>query len=155
MSNSVRPHRRQPTRLPCAWDSPGKNTGVGCHFLLQCMKVKSESEVTQSCPTLHDPMDCSPPGSSVCGIFQARVLEWGAIAFSTFPRDPHLIHLQVLSIVLSKYIWNANISHLHCHCPCPNYYCFFLDYFNSLSLFPLLLTSLQCLAAKQQPEKSC
>ena len=80
MSNSVRPHRRQPTRLPCPWDSPGKNTGVGCHFLLQCMKVKSESEVTQSCPTLSDPLDCSPPGSSVHGIFQARVLEWAAIA---------------------------------------------------------------------------
>ena len=62
------------------WDSQGKNTGVGCHFLLQCMKVKSESEVAQSCPTLHDPMDCSPPGSSVHGIFQARVLELGAIA---------------------------------------------------------------------------
>ena len=82
MSDSVRPHRRQPTRLPRPWDSPGKNTGVGCHFLLQCMKVKSESEVAQSCPTLSDPMDCSPPGSSVCGFFQARVLEWGAIAFS-------------------------------------------------------------------------
>ena len=79
MSNSVRPHREQPTRLPRPWDSPGKNTGVGCHFLLQCMKVKSESEVTQSCPTLSDPMDCSPPGSSIHGIFQARVLEWGAI----------------------------------------------------------------------------
>ena len=64
------------------WDSPGKNTGVGCHFLLQCMKGKSESEVAQSCPTLSDPMDCSPLGSSVHGIFQARVLEWGAIAFS-------------------------------------------------------------------------
>ena len=64
------------------WDSPGKNTGVGCHFLLQCMKVKSESEVAQSCPTRSDPMDCSLPGSSVHGIFQARVLEWGAIAFS-------------------------------------------------------------------------
>ena len=82
MSDSVRPHRRQPTRLPHLWDSPGKNTGVGCHFLLQCMKVKSESEVTQSCPTLSDLMDCSLPGSSVHGIFQARVLEWGAIAFS-------------------------------------------------------------------------
>ena len=82
MSDSVRPQRRQPTRLPRPWDSPGKNTGVGCHFLLQCMKVKSESEVTQSCPTCSDPMDCSPPGSSVHGIFQARVLEWGAIAFS-------------------------------------------------------------------------
>ena len=64
--------------------SPGKNTGVGCHFFLQCMKVKSESEVAQSCPTLSDPMDCSLPGSSVHGIFQARVLEWGAIAFSGF-----------------------------------------------------------------------
>ena len=78
MSNSVRPHRRQPTRLPHPWDSPGKNTVVGCHFLLQCVKVKNESEVAQSCPTLSDPMDCSPPDSSVHGIFQARVLEWGA-----------------------------------------------------------------------------
>ena len=77
MSDSVRPHRRQPTRLPRPWDSPGKNTGVGCHFLLQCMKVKRESEVTQSCPTLSDPMDCSLPGSSVHGIFQARiVVKW-------------------------------------------------------------------------------
>ena len=75
-------HRRQPTRLPCPWDSPGKNTGVGCHFLLQCMKVKSEREIAQSCPTLGDPTDYSPPGSSIHGIFQARVLEWGAIAFS-------------------------------------------------------------------------
>ena len=82
MSDSVRPHRWQPTRLPRPWDSPGKNTGVGCHFLLQCMKVKSESEVIQSCPTLSDPMDCSLPGSSIHGIFQARVLEWGAFAFS-------------------------------------------------------------------------
>ena len=125
MSNSVRPHRRQPTRLPRPWNSPGKNTGVGCHFLLQCMKVKSESEVAQLCPTLSNPMDrslpgSSPgkntgvgchfllqcmkvksesevaqlcptlsnpmdrslPGSSVHGIFQARVLEWSAIAFS-------------------------------------------------------------------------
>ena len=82
VSDSVRPQRRQPTRLPRPWDSPGKNTGVGCYFLLQCMKVKSESQVTQSCPTLSNPMDCSLPGSSVHGIFQARVLEWGAIAFS-------------------------------------------------------------------------
>ena len=65
-----------------SWDSPGKNTGVGCHFLLQCMKVKSESEVAQSCPTLRDPMDCSLPGSSALRIFQVRVLEWGATAFS-------------------------------------------------------------------------
>ena len=79
---TVRPHRRKPTRLPCPRDSPGKNTGVGCHFLLQCVKVKSQSEVAQSCLTLSNPMDCSLPVSSTHGIFQARVLEWGAIAFS-------------------------------------------------------------------------
>ena len=82
MSDSMRPQRRQPTRLPRPWDSPGKNTGAGCHFLLQCVKVKSESEVAQSYPTPSDPMDCSLPGSSVHGSFQARVLEWVAIAFS-------------------------------------------------------------------------
>ena len=87
VSDSVRLHRRQPTRLPHPWDSPGKNTWMGCHFLLQCIKVKSESEVAQSCPTLRDPMDCSLPGSSVHGIFQARVLEWGAIAFSVRIRE--------------------------------------------------------------------
>ena len=82
VSDSVEPCRRQPTRLSCPWDSPGKNTGVGCHFLLQCMKVKSEREVAQLCPTLCNPMHCSPPGSSTHEIFQARLLEWGAIAFS-------------------------------------------------------------------------
>ena len=82
MSDSVQPHRRQPTRLPHPWDSLGKHIEVGCHFLLQRMKVKSQSEVAQSCLTLHDPMDYSLPGSSIHGIFQARVLEWGAIAFS-------------------------------------------------------------------------
>ena len=82
MSDSVRPRRWGPTRLLHPWDSPGKNTGVGCHFLLQCMKGKSEREVAQSCRTLCHPMVCSLPGSSVHGIFQARVLEWGAIAFS-------------------------------------------------------------------------
>ena len=85
VSDPVQPHRGKPTRLPRPWDSPGKNTGVGCRFLLQCMKVKRECEVTQLCPTLCDPMDCSLPGSSVHGIFQARVLEWVAIAFSTNP----------------------------------------------------------------------
>ena len=98
MSESARPHRRQPPRLPCPWDSPGKNTGVGCHFLLQCMKVKSESEVTQSCSTLSDPMDCSLPGSSKHGIFQARVLEWGAIAFSV--RQPRQGYKQVPCSIL-------------------------------------------------------
>ena len=94
VSDSVRPHGLQPTRILRPWDSPGKNTGVGCHFLLQCMKVESESEVTQSCLTLSDPMDCSLPGSSIHGIFQARVLEWGAIAFSLLlDRDTTLMNL--------------------------------------------------------------
>ena len=99
MSDSERPHRWQPTRLLCPWDSPGKNTGVGCHFLLQCIKVKSESEVAQSCPTLSDPMDCSLPGFSIQGIFQARVLEWSAIAFSTLV------------------FYCTNIQYLFIHCP--------------------------------------
>ena len=81
------------------WDSPGKNTGVGCHFLLQCMKVKSESEVAQLCLTLHDPMDCSLPGSSIHGIFQARVLEWGAIAFSPPPSSNHQSVLFIVEII--------------------------------------------------------
>ena len=93
--NSVQPHRRQPTRLRSPWDSPGKNTGVGCHFLLQCMKVKSESEVAQPCQTLCNRMDCGLPGSSVHGIFQARVLEWVAIAFSS------LLPLPAFSLVYS------------------------------------------------------
>jgi len=96
VSDSVRTQRWQPTRLPRPWDSPGKNTGVGCHFLLQCMKVKSESEVAQSRLTPSDPMDCSLPGSSTHGIFQARVLEWGAIAFSV------CIHINICMYV--KYI---------------------------------------------------
>ena len=74
-------------QAPRPWDSPGKNTGVGCHFLLQCMKVKSESEVAQLCPTPSDPMDCRLPGSSIHGICQARVLEWVAIAFSVTNLD--------------------------------------------------------------------
>ena len=101
MSDSVQPHSQQPTRLLCPWDSPGKNTGVGCHFLLQCMKVKSESEVAQSCPTLSDPMDCSLPGSSVHGIFQARILEWGAIAFSRWGS------LDLICISLWRHIWKS------------------------------------------------
>ena len=105
MSNPVRPHRRQPTRLPHPWDSPGKNTGVGCHCLLQCMKVKSESEVAQLCTTLRDPMDCSPPGFSLHGIFQTRVLHWVAIAFS----DTNLKHLvmknnfNLIKVIYGKY----------------------------------------------------
>ena len=84
------PHRWQPTRLPSPWDSPGKNTGVSCHFLLQCMKVKNQSESAQSCLTLSNPMDYSLPGSSIHGIFQARVLEWVAIAFSLWHLNKHL-----------------------------------------------------------------
>ena len=96
MSKSVRPQRRQPTSLPLPWDSPGKKTGVGCHFLLQCMKVKSESEVTQSCPTLSDPMDCSLRGFSIHRVFQARVLEWVAIAFSE-RRTLNILNYSLLS----------------------------------------------------------
>ena len=88
-----------PQRLPRPWDSPGKNTGVGCHFLLQCMKVRSESEVAQSCLTLSNPMDCSLPGSSIHGIFQARVLEWDAIAFSIISACKMAIFL-ILSLLL-------------------------------------------------------
>ena len=107
MSYSVQPHRWQPTRLPRPWDSPGKNTGVGCHFLLQCMKVKSESEVTQSCLTLSDPMDCSPLGSSLYGIFQARVLEWGAIAFSTAPLYSTFNKTARLALLNLLHIWDS------------------------------------------------
>ena len=118
MSNSVRPHRWQPTRLPCPWDSPGKNTGVGCHFLLQCMKVKSESEVPQSCPTLSDPMDCSPPGSSIHGIFQAKILVW--VANPVFFPSPYIhVHcymtvqfnsLKRQSLYPSFFIWGSDIG---------------------------------------------
>ena len=106
VSDSVRPHRRQPTRLPRPWDSPGKNTGVGWHFLLQYMKVKSESEVSQSCPTLCDLMDCSLPGSSVHGIFQPRILEWVAISFSNAWKWK--VKVKSLSrVLLSATLWTA------------------------------------------------
>ena len=102
MSDSVRPHRQKPTRLPRPWNSPGKNTGVGCHFLPQCMKVKSEKEVAQSCLTLGDPMDYSLPGSSIHGIFQARVLEWGAIAFSVCSHTYIQTNLKILRAMLDS-----------------------------------------------------
>ena len=92
------------------WDSPDKNTGVGCHFPLQCMKVKSEKEVAQSCPTLCNPMDCSLPGSSVHGIFWAKVLEWGAIAFSINSSRYLLIDSYIFSILLSGFF-----NHLYYH----------------------------------------
>ena len=95
VSDSVWPHRQQPTRFPRPWDSPGKNTGVGCHFLLQCMKVKSESEVAQPCSTLSDPMDCSLPGSSIQGNFQARTgQKWMAIHVKSEPMDGVVIEGQ-------------------------------------------------------------
>ena len=113
MSDPVRPHRRQPTRLPRPWDSPGKSTGVGCHFLLQCMKMKSESEVAQSCPTLSDPMDCSPPGSSIHGIFQARVPEWDAIAFSDI--SGYQLHKNASKICLHpSVLLETQLSQEHC-----------------------------------------
>ena len=108
VSDSPWPHRQQPTRLPRPWDSQGKNTRVGCHFLLQRMKVKSEREVGQLCPTLSDPVDWSLPGSCIHGLFQARVLEWGAIAFS----ERTLLNIPcVFSIFFSEIL-----DHLHYHC---------------------------------------
>ena len=120
MSESVRPHRRQPTRLHHPWDSPGKNTGAGCHFLLQCIKLKSESEVPQSCPTLCNPMDCSLPTSSIHGSFQARVLEWGAMAFSN--SDSTHTQLQ-LCLLLHQYLEFKNTLF-------PNTFICFFFYFN-------------------------
>ena len=108
MCDSVQPHRWQPTRVCRPWDSPGKNTGVGCHFLLQCMKMKSESEVAQSCLTLSDPMDCSLPGSSVPGIFQARVLEWGAIDETCPINCLVLWHVPFLSMEATAFLTSAS-----------------------------------------------
>ena len=132
--DSVQPHRQQPTRLPNPWDSPGKNTGVGCHFLLQCMKVKSESKVAQLYLTLSDPIDCCLPGSSVHGIFQARILEWVAISFSilkirppqrtsTLPifqatqpeREKNKLKIMDSNILSSNFIWNPqHTSNVRC-----------------------------------------
>ena len=117
MSDSATPHRRQPTRFPRPWDSPGKNTRVGCHFLLQCMKVKSEREVTESYPTLSDPMDYSLPGSSIHGIFQARVLEWGAIAFSVKVQhlvkiSGHIFHRPSKILFLPTTLTSSNLRYL-------------------------------------------
>ena len=128
MSDSVQPHTRQPNRLLCPWDSPGKNAGVGCHFLLQCMKVKSESEVAQSCPTLSDPMDCRPPGSSIHGILQARVLEWVAIAFSLYSLLTVIISL-LLHELRKERIFSFNVrSEIHLK-SCFKYYIEHFHYF--------------------------
>ena len=115
MFDSVRPHRQQLTRLPCPWDSPGKNTGVSCHFLLQCMKVKSESDVAQSCPTLSNPMDCSLPGSCVPGIFQARVLELGCHCLLRYICIHYaLIHTLNICIYIKHLFWFGLVAKL---CP--------------------------------------
>ena len=106
MSNPQRPHGLQPSRLLRPWDFPGRSTGVGCHFLLQWMKVKSQSEVAQSCPTLSDPMDCSLPGSSVHGIFQARVLEWKGYNFGKDLLLKLSHHMEQDSV----HLWNHKIS---------------------------------------------
>ena len=137
MSDSVRPQRQQPTRLPRPWDSPGKNIGVGCHFLLWCMKVKRAKEVDQSCLTLSDPMDCSLPGSSVLGIFQATVLEWVATALSKcnhyrlFCLWHHLQSLSNLGLciallytIIPTSILLFGFVHV-CLCVCMNFYIFF------------------------------
>ena len=133
MSDSVRPHRRQPTRLPRPWDSPGKNPGAGCHFLLQCMKVKSESEVAQSCPTPSDPMDCSLPGSSVPGIFPGKSTGVGCHfllqgIFLTQGLSPGLLHcMQMLysltyqfsGSVMSNSLRPHRLQHARLPCPSP------------------------------------
>ena len=111
--DSVRPHRPQPTRLPSPWDSPGKNTGAGCHLLLQCMKVKSESEVAQLCPTLNDPMDYSPPGSFIHWIFQARVPAWGAIAFSALYASSFRILIEFNFFYTEIFCISSNILFPH------------------------------------------
>ena len=129
MSDSVPPHRRQPTTLRHLWDPPGKNTGVGFHFLLQCMKVKSEREFAQSCPTPSDPMDCSLPGSSVHGIFQARVLEWGAISitiplyptWSEVPTSLTGIHSSNLQVSGAWYVKSLRLSQCY-FCPSAIYF---------------------------------
>ena len=146
MSNSVRPHRWQPTRPRRPWDSPGKNTGVGCRFLLQCMKVKSESEVAQSCLTPSDPMDCSTPGSSIHGIFQARVLEWGAIAsrefhiagFLSFKRQ---IKYHCLRQVFSDYSNEVVISHSNYLCNIYSYVTHTCSFIHLLFIVYLLPTN--------------
>ena len=125
MSDSVRPHRWQPTRLPHPWDSLGKNTAVGCYFLLQCMKVKSESEVAQSCPTLSDPMDCSLPGSSIHGIFQGappfqkwsrrklKVNHWKSVTLW----DMVLVHSEfLLLIVVNDILKDHHKLYLNIYC---------------------------------------
>ena len=99
----MRPHRRQPTRLPRPWDSPGKNTGVGCHFLFQCMKVKSEREVTQSSPTLSDPMDCSLPGSSVHGF--SRQEYWSGVPLPSPEQTPYLPQNVELELYVQLRVW--------------------------------------------------
>ena len=140
MSESVRPHSRQPTRIPCPWDFPGKNTEVGFHFLLQCMKVKSESEVAQSSPTLSDPMDCSPPW--ICPwIFQARVLEWGAIAFSTY--IPRLVNCTKPSLNLPHFINQHTKTYIQCLIAhsLSTLTCFYIKYLPPCPTPPAKLTS--------------
>ena len=113
MSDSVQPHRRQPTRLPRPWDSPGKSTGMGCHFLLQCMKVKSESEVAQSCPTLSDPMDCSLPGSSIHGF--SRQEYWSGVPLPS-PLNCmsclYILEINPLSVTLITNIFSYSVMRL-------------------------------------------
>ena len=151
MSDSVRPRRQQPTRLPRPWDSPGKNgsPGVGCHFLLQCMKVECESEVSQSCLTLSYPMDCSLLGSSIHGIFQAKVLEWGAIAVSAYHHEIlfnkcinynnklklSLILCLSVCFVFTSFVWNS----------CP-----ILKHFQN---FQRMVTSVTALGNSETPPK--
>ena len=148
MSDSLQPSELQPARLLCPWDLPGKNTGRGCHFLLQCMKMKSESEVAQACPTPSKPMDCSLPGSSVHGICQARVLEGVAISFSgkrslVFPEISSLSHsivfLYFFALIAEKGFLIATCYSLDLHSDAyvfPFLLCFSLLFFSQLFVRP-------------------
>ena len=131
VSDSVRPHRRQPTTLPSPWDSPGKNTGVGWHVLLQCMKVKSESEATQSCPTPSDPMDCSLPGSSVHGIFQARVLSRVPLPSPSMLLQMAIFHFFMSNNPLCVYMYTHALTHIHTHTYIANLLYLNSDIFNA------------------------
>ena len=114
MSDSVRPHRRQPTRLRRPWDSPGKNSGGGCHFLLQCMKEKSESEVAQSCPTPSDPMDYSLPGSSVHGF--SRQEYWSGVPLPSPANMSTYTHSHIHTHThIHTCLYSSSCTHVYLH----------------------------------------
>ena len=117
--DSVQPHRRQPTRLPCPWDSPGKNTGVGCHFLLQCMKVKSESEVAQSCPTLATPWTAAYQAPSSMGFSRRKY--WSGLPLPSPPtplgyhKIPNWALWAIQQLPLASYFTHGSVNICQCY----------------------------------------